>query len=210
LICRHRLCRHRRRVRGGPVHRGRARRPDQGAVLQSPGPAMRQHQLPGGWLRRSLRRFGFDRNPVRRGTDRLQTITRAAVVAVVWAAAPAAAAAAGHAASLSGLHTERAQAASGRGVPAVVLRVTTPPTGWYRSMPPPARLAVPWTSPPGSARTGGTTGTAGGVEDHTRKGWVHRPGRPAHPPPPHPGALPPAIRAPAAAPPGRPPPPVAA
>jgi len=67
-------------------------------------------------------------------------------------------------------------------------------------MPPPARLAVPWTSPPGSARTGGTTGTADVVQDSTVTVWIDGQGRLAHPPLPHADVIARAIGAAVAAP----------
>src|SRR5260221_6223605 len=89
-------------------------------------------------FRRLLRRIGFDRNPMRRGTDRIQALTRAALVMVFLAGAPAAAAWTAHAVYASGLHAGRAQAAAWRRLPAVVLRKETLVTARDRSRPPPA------------------------------------------------------------------------
>jgi hypothetical protein len=119
---------------------------------------------------------------MRRGTDRLQTITRAVSIAVFLIGVPAGGAVAGHAIYLSGLRAERAQAAAWRGVPAVVLRVTPLVAGWYRSSPPPAWLSVRWTSPAWSARTGETMGTVNVVPDSTVTVWIDGQGPLTHPP----------------------------
>lgn len=119
---------------------------------------------------------------MRRRTDRLQTITRALSIAAFLAGAPAAAAVVGHGVYLYGLHAERAQAATWRGLPAVVLRVTPVVTGWYRSMPAPAWLSVRWTSPAGSARTGEAMGTADVVPGSTITVWIDEKDRLTHRP----------------------------
>lgn len=63
-------------------------------------------------FRRLLRCFGFERNPMRRGSDRIQAITRAVLLVVFLAGAPAAAVCTGRAVYTSGLHAGRAQAAT--------------------------------------------------------------------------------------------------
>jgi hypothetical protein len=73
-------------------------------------------------FRRWLWLFGFDRNPMRRRTDRIQAITRAALLVALLAGAPTAAVWIGHAVYTSGLQAARAQAATWRRVPGMVLR----------------------------------------------------------------------------------------
>jgi hypothetical protein len=133
---------------------------------------MRDHLPACGRFRRSLRRAGFDRNPMWRGTDRIQAITRAALLAAFLAGAPAAGAGMGHAVYVAGLRAARAQEAATRPVTAVVLRVTPMVTGWSRSRPAPARYSIRWTSPPGSSQTGEITGVLGDVPGGALTVWV--------------------------------------
>ena len=133
-------------------------------------------------FRRLLRRIGFDRNPMRRGTDRIQAITRAALVMVFLAGAPAAAVWIGHAVYASGLHAGRAQAAACRRVPAVVLQKEPVVTGWDRSGPPPARLSLWWTIPAGSSRTGEMTVLETLRPGSTISVWIDERGSLTHPP----------------------------
>jgi hypothetical protein len=142
---------------------------------------MRRHLPPAGRFRRSLRRAGFDRNPMRRATDRIQAITRAALLVVFAAGAPAAAGGIGHAVYISGLQAGRAQAAS-HPIIAIVLRITPMVTGWSRSRPTPARYSIRWTSPSGSPRTGEITGALGDVPGRTMTVWVDNQDRLASPP----------------------------
>ena len=100
-------------------------------------------------FRRLLRRFGFDRNPMRRGTDRIQAITRAALLLVFLVGAPTTAVWISHAVYTSGLQGGRSQAAAWHRVPAVVLQKAAVVTAWYRSGPPPSRLSLRWTTPAG-------------------------------------------------------------
>ncbi len=120
--------------------------------------AMSQNDAPRhGWRWRSLRRLGFDRNPMRRGTDRIQAIIRVGLLVVFLAGAPAAAVYAGHVIYLSGMRAERAEAAAWHRVPAVILRVTPTATGWSRSAAS-ALLSVQWVRTDGSWGTGKITG----------------------------------------------------
>jgi hypothetical protein len=143
---------------------------------------MKRQRLPGEWFRRSLRRAGFDRNPMRRATDRIQAITWAALLVVFLAGAPAAASGAGHAIYVSGLQAARAQAAAWHPVAAVVLRMTPVVTGWSLSRPSPAQLSARWTSPSGSPRTGEITGVWDTVAGRTMTVWVDHQGRLTSPP----------------------------
>ena len=71
----------------------------------------------------------FDRNPLRRGTDRLETVVVAVLIVGFLAAAPLAAAAAGTWLHGIAARTQHAQQASRRQVTAVVLSVTAPTAG---------------------------------------------------------------------------------
>jgi len=90
---------------------------------------------------------------MRRGSDRLQTVIRAGLLAAFMAGAPAAAFYAGHGVYASGLRAAQAQAACHR-VPAVIVGVTPVATGWARTGPPRVQLSVRWAVPGGSWRTG--------------------------------------------------------
>ncbi len=142
--------------------------------------AMSQNDAPRhGWRWRSLRRLGFDRNPKRRGTDRIQAIIRVGLLVVFLAGAPAAAVYAGHVIYLSGMRAERAEAAAWHRVPAVILRVTPTATGWSRSAAS-ALLSVQWVRTDGSWGTGKITGAKTALAGGTTTVWVDAKGRRAH------------------------------
>lgn len=92
---------------------------------------------------------------------------RAGLLAVFLIGGPIATVYVGHAVYVSGLRTERAQAADWHRVPALVLQVTPIVTAWRHPDGPPAMLSVRWTTPGGSSRAGEITGsgqaTAGGI-----------------------------------------------
>jgi hypothetical protein len=144
---------------------------------------MNPHRPRAGWIGRTLRRTGFDRNPMRRGSDYSQAILRAVLVAVFVIGGPVITAYVGHEVYIAGLQTGRAQAAAWRRVPARVLHVTWVVAGW-RHPPPvgPAALRVRWTAPSGSSRTGQVTSTSHAVAGSTVTVWIDASGRLTHPP----------------------------
>jgi hypothetical protein len=81
------------------------------------------------WLRMFLRRWRFDRNPLRRSTDRVETAVLALLVAAFLIGAPFAALATGTWVHGMARQTQLAQQASRSQVTAVVLAVTAPPAG---------------------------------------------------------------------------------
>ena len=83
---------------------------------------------PGRCLARLARWFGLDRNPLRRGTDRIQAALRLVTVVVLVAGVPAAAVAAGQRADHLALNRAHAQQATDRLVIAVLLQ-NAPATG---------------------------------------------------------------------------------
>ena len=121
---------------------------------------------------RLLRGLGFDRNPMRRGIDRIQAVLRAVLLAVFLAGAPFAAMSVSHATYVSGLRAGQAQLAAWHRVPAVVLRVTPIATGWSCSLWSPARLSVGWAAPGGSWQTGEVTVMGGAVAGRTMTVWI--------------------------------------
>jgi hypothetical protein len=130
---------------------------------------------------RLWRRIGFDLNPMRRGTDRIQAVTRAGLLVVFLAGAPIAALYVSHGITVSGLRATQAQAAWHR-VPAVVLRATPVVAGWSRSPWSPALLSVRWASPDGSPETGEITVAGNAVAGSTMTVWIDEHGRLAHRP----------------------------
>ena len=129
-----------------------------------------------------LRRLGFDRNPMRRRTDRIQAITQAAVLVVFLAGAPIAAVSIGHAVYTSRLHAGQTQAATWRRIPAVVLGRAPVVTAWYHCGPPPERLSLRWITPAGTSRTGEMTVRENVGPGSTIPVWVDDRGWLTHPP----------------------------
>jgi hypothetical protein len=119
---------------------------------------------------------------MRRGTDRIQAITRATLLVVFAVGAPAAGGGIGHAVYVSGLQAGLAHATASHPVTAVVLRMTPVVAGWSRSRPSPARYSVRWTSSPGSTRTGEITAALGDVPGRTMTVWVDNQDRLTFPP----------------------------
>jgi len=129
-------------------------------------------------IRRS-RMFGWDRNPLRRGTDRLEAVMVAGLIAVFVVTAPVLAAAAGHWAAATCMREQRAQA-SWRRVSAIVQRVApseqslvSTTYGWM-----PAR----WTAPDGQQRTASIPVSPGTTPGSRTQVWVDRYGSLTGPP----------------------------
>lgn len=80
-------------------------------------------------LGRFVRRWRFDRNPLRRATDRVETAVLALLVVAFLAGTPFAALAMGAWVHGMARHAQLAQEASRHQVTAVVLSVTAPPAG---------------------------------------------------------------------------------
>jgi len=128
--------------------------------------------------------MGFDRNQMRRSTDRIQAILRAGLLAVFVIGGPVATVLVSHGVDVAGLRAGRAQAAAWHRVPAVVLHVTLIAAVWRHPLGTggPVRLSVGWTAPVGSLRTGeigsGMDSGAGGIV----KVWVSASGQLGHAP----------------------------
>ena len=136
-----------------------------------------------GWLPRAARRLGFDRNPLRRGTDRVEAILRLILVILLVAAVPAAAITAGRQADHVARHWAQAQRSANDLVAAVLLR-NAPMTG---SMDPytslqgswvPARWQIPGQPP----RTGEVFAMAGAPKGSTVRIWTDPAGAITDPP----------------------------
>jgi hypothetical protein len=135
-----------------------------------------------GLIGRTLRRMGFDRNSMRRRSDRIQAIMRAVLLAVFVIGGPLAATYASHQVYLAGLRTARAQAAALQRVPAVVSHSTLLAVAWrHPAVTGPAVLSVRWAAPGGLERTGRIT-SANHAAGTTVTVWIDASGRLAHPP----------------------------
>jgi hypothetical protein len=104
------------------------------------------------WLYRAVRGARPDGNPLRRGTDRLETCLLAGLFVAAAAAAPIAAQAAGHAWLADATHTRQAQLAARHEVTAV-LAVSAGAVGEYTLSSQVPALAS-WTSAGGTLRAG--------------------------------------------------------
>lgn len=104
------------------------------------------------WPLRAVRGARPDRNPLRRGIDRLETCLLVGLFAALAAAAPFAARQAGHASYLGALHTRQEQLASRHQVRAVLADAAGSLSGYSLS----AYVLTPatWTSAAGVHRSG--------------------------------------------------------
>lgn len=101
-------------------------------------------------LGRFVRRWRFDRNPLRRATDRVETAVLVLLVAAFLIGAPFAALATGAWVHGMARQAQLAQEASRRPVTAVVLKVIPAPAG---DQPLPAQAQARWTAPNGQVVT---------------------------------------------------------
>jgi hypothetical protein len=146
---------------------------------------MRSHAKPrpSESLARLARWLGFDRNPLRRGTDRVEGALRLVMIIVVVVAMPAAAVAAGRWADHYVRHQAQVQQSADHQVVAVLLRdapatgipdpYTTVETTWV-----PAR----WQPPGQPARTGEVLAVAGARKGSTVRTWIDPSGAVTDPP----------------------------
>ncbi len=146
---------------------------------------MRSHEDrgPGRRLTRLARWAGFDRNPLRRGTDRIEAILRLVMMIMVAAAVPAAAVFAGQQADRGALNRAHAQQAANHLVDAVLLE-QAPPTGTpdpYTSVQTTWVLAR-WQPPGLPPRTGEVLATAGAHKGSTVRTWIDPAGAITSPP----------------------------
>lgn len=135
-----------------------------------------------GPLVRLIRERRLDRNPLRRGSDRAETVVLGALFAAFLAVAPFAACAAGSWAYAASARQAQAQRTTLRQVPAAL--VLTPfhvapylATG-YDSLSVDAR----WRAPDGRVRTGIVSRRYGATEGSTIPVWVDQAGRLSEPP----------------------------
>jgi hypothetical protein len=149
---------------------------------------MRSHEdrRPGGRLAQWARRLGFDRNPLRRGTDRIEAALRLIMMFMLVAAVPAAAVVMGQRADHLALNRARAQQAADHLVNAVLLE-QAPAVG---TPDPYTSVQITWVlsrwRPPGlPPRTGEVLATAGARKGSTVRTWIDASGTVTDPPPNH-------------------------
>jgi hypothetical protein len=138
---------------------------------------------PYGCLARLARWLGFDHNPLRRGTDRVEAALRLVVIILLVVAVPAAAVAAGRWADHQALHRAQAQQAADHLVTAVLLQdatttgtpdpYTSVQTTWVRAR---------WQPPGQPPRTGEVLAVAGARKGSTVRTWIDPSGAVTDPP----------------------------
>jgi hypothetical protein len=139
---------------------------------------MKGHAIPQtGRLRRWLREFWPDRNPLRRRWDRAETLILGGLLAAFIIGGSLAAVVTGRLAYASALHAERAELATVHQVPAVLLTAASPaPAGLD------ATAKAWWSAPGGVRHTGQVYPPSGSTAGATVKVWVNDAGWQATPP----------------------------
>jgi hypothetical protein len=116
-------------------------------------------RIAGCWLYRAVRGARPDRNPLRRGTDRLETYLLAGLFAAVAAGTPFAAQAASHASYVNTLHVQQEQLATSHQVRAMLTQDAAVASGYALNV----NVLTPatWTSATGVRRSGGVPAAPG-------------------------------------------------
>lgn len=137
-------------------------------------------------LARCARRLGFDRNPLRRRTDRIEAVIRLATVILLLVAVPIAAIVAGREADQLALRQAHAQQAAEHEVTAVLLQraQATGSPDPYTSVQLTYVLAR-WQPPGQPPRSGPVLAPAGAPAGSTVAVWIDASGAVASPPPEH-------------------------
>ena len=146
---------------------------------------MRSHDnhTPAGRLARLARWLGIDRNPLRRGTDRIEAALRLVMMIMLATAVPTAAVLAGQQADHMALNQAHAQRAADHLVTAVLLE-RAPATG----IPDPytsvqyAWVLARWQPPGQPPRTGEVLALAGARKGSTVRTWIAPSGAVTDPP----------------------------
>lgn len=146
----------------------------------------RANRRPARRLTRMARWLGFDRNPLRRGTDRVEAVLRLVLIILLVAVIPPAAVAAGRWADHQALHRAQLERATDRLVTAVLLEYapasgvpdpyTSVQTVWVRAR---------WQPPGQPPRTGEVLAVAGARQGSTVRTWIDRSGAVTAPPADH-------------------------
>lgn len=114
----------------------------------------RPHGGQGYWLLRFMRAWRLDRNPLRRGSDRAETLILAFLVAAFLAAAPFAIGAAGGYVHAVAARAQHSQIATRHRVDAVTTAAAPQPDNAYGAALIDPEVTVRWTAPDGKAGTG--------------------------------------------------------
>jgi hypothetical protein len=146
----------------------------------------RANRRPARSLARMSRWLGFDRNPLRRGTDRVEAVLRLVLIILLVAVIPAAAVAVGRWADHHALHRAQLERATDRLVTAVLLEnapasgvpdpYTSVQTAWVRAR---------WQPPGQPPRTGDVQALVGARQGSTVRTWIDRSGAVTDPPMDH-------------------------
>jgi hypothetical protein len=138
---------------------------------------MRSMRFRTSWLARLLRGRRLDRNPLRRGSDRAETVVLGALLAAFLAAAPFAAHAAGSWVYATCAREAQAQRAVLRQVPATLLQAPPKVTALPGAGVIPLGVDARWRAPDGQVRTGLLFAPAGQTAGSTVLVWVDHAGR---------------------------------
>lgn len=122
------------------------------------------------WIGRILRGRRLDRNPLRRGSDRAETVVLVALLAVFAGGSPFAAHASASWISTLSQHELRGQHANFRQITAVLLDPPWTPAGYGIGLAPQADAR--WVAPDGAVRTGLITVPAGAKAGAGVKIWT--------------------------------------
>jgi hypothetical protein len=139
-----------------------------------------------GWLARLLRGRRLDRNPLRRRSDRAETVVLGALLAAFLAVAPFAAHAAGSRAYAVSAREAQAQRATLRQIPATLLQTPSTVISYPGAGVIPLAVDARWRAPDGRMKTGMLFVPLGATAGSTVLVWVDHAGRLAHPPLGHP------------------------
>jgi hypothetical protein len=131
-------------------------------------------RIQGCWLLRAIRGARPDRNPLRRGTDRLETCLLVGLFAVLAVVTPFAAVLAGHASYAAGLQTRQGQLADRHQAQAVLTKNAGPVSGYSLT----AYVLTPatWTSVTGVRRSGEVPAEPGSRKGTSINLWTDRNG----------------------------------
>jgi hypothetical protein len=133
------------------------------------------------WLGRLLRGRRFDRNPLRRRSDRAETVVLGVLLAVFLAGAPFAAHAAGSWAYALSARAAQAQRATLRQVPATLLEAAPTLSPYANGVGAPA-VDARWRALDGRVHTGEVFIPAGAAAGSTVLVWTNRAGQLTGPP----------------------------
>jgi hypothetical protein len=140
------------------------------------------HQLRACWLSRVLRGRRLDRNPLRRGCDRVETVVLGALLAAFLAGAPFAAHAAGNLAYHLAAREAQGQRAALHQVPATLLRAASSSPVYPEAGGVALVVDARWRAPGGQLRTGKLLVPPGATAGSTVPVWTDQAGQLSDPP----------------------------